>query len=790
MSSSLITWSSHPHIHNKPPEWEPRFGNEWVTHAGTLDDLRNEISAGKAFICAEMTSRHRTAAAFRWARLVAVDVDYGLSLEEFEAHPLAQSACLVYTTASHQNAPGKHRFRVIFLLDTPIDDGELYKAVVTLLTHSLGGDRSCTDPTRLFYGNDQAEFPFWQPDARLNPDILDDARKFLENQRAACQNAASEVDEASILRAIYVLEQVLEPTKDGERDRYLRISAAARAGGDALFPAWSDWASRSHHGSGSKRRQSSERWFRGLRGTSLGTLFFLASEQDPDWRKDLPEELRNYEGSHPKGYSDTYAGYSLEDFMGDPNVAPPTTPAASIFDATVPWATVTKPAAAGYDDEDFEGEHSVGTPAGDGEADKPAKRGPGRPKKDKEDPVASMMNRLRNLYPGIRRNLVTGQVEFGPKDRPQIIPDTSTAYIRISRGTGELLPKTAVNDLIQVIARENQYNPVKTYLENCLSRAEPCPYFRSMATELLGVDEDEIDNPTISSTGQHVTDAILERFLIGAVARAMDPGCEMPWMPVLVGSQNVGKSAFLRYLTPEQTTGPHWSTTVQQGISHVKDRPHILHAGWIVVLDEVERYFQRRYVEELKNLVSTRADYSAKKYENEAHYPRSFVLAGATNNSDFLVDPTGNRRFLPIIVHGKVPAPENKLISIIDLDRLQADRDSIWAAALQAYMAGRPWIFTSSELAEIERYIEGFGQESTVGQVAARVIETFRTGYYRGRGYVLLTQVLEQMRTDIKDFSRLQGEVIDEMKRLGWENKRVRLSAGKVTRIWLEPVSK
>lgn len=779
----LIRWSAHPHIHNKPPFWEPRFGAGWQRRETDLQGLIDHITAGGAFITAAMTSHHRTAAAFESASLVAVDVDYGLTVIEFMDHPLASSACLLYTTPSHDPDNGKHRFRVLFRLPELVTSGELYKAIATILTHALGGDRSCTDPTRLFYGNSAASHTQIALDAVLDGQIISDAETFLEQQRAACRDAASEVDEVSILRAIHVLEQdVIKPTRDGERDKFVRVSAAARAGGDALFPAWSDWASRGHHGSQKNRRQSSERWFQGLKGSSLGTLFFLASEEDPDWRQQLPDELRSSEGYGPKGHSDTWAGYDTEDFMGDPAVEIPATPQPSMFDPASPWAKVATPAkAAGYDDEDFQG-----APAATPPDQPPAKRGPGRPKKVKGDPIEEIMARLRNLYPGLRRNVVTDQVEFGPKERPQQLPDSSTTYIRLSRGTGDVYPKTTVNDLIQVVAFERRYNPVKAYLESCLSSQAPCPYFDRLATELLGVEAEDSDALTINGRG--VADEILRRFFTASVARAMQPGCDVPWMPVFVGEQNVGKSAFLRYIAPPQHSGPPWSTTVQQGITYLKDRPHVLHAGWIVVLDEIERYFQRKYVEELKNLISTSSDYSAKKYQNETVYPRSFVLAGATNTRDFLVDPTGNRRFLPIIVHGKVPSPEDARVKIIDLDRLQRDRDAIWAAAYQAYLAGDPWTFSSHELALVNAYIDGFTHDNAIGPMVSRVLGLHTTGYVKGRRYVLLAEVMQQMGVDVSQFRNMQTAVSDEMKRLGWEPRKATIM-GKVTRVWLEPLN-
>ena len=181
-------------------------------------------------------------------------------------------------------------------------------------------------------------------------------------------------------------------------------------------------------------------------------------------------------------------------------------------------------------------------------------------------------------------------------------------------------------------------------------------------------------------------------------------------MPILVGSQNSGKSNFFRYITPPSPHDPGnypWISTVQQELKLLKEKPHVLHASWLVLLDEVERYFKRDYAEELKNLISVSVDRSALKYQNERNFPRSFVLCGCANSNDFFVDPTGNRRFIPIPVVGRIPSKENPNIFTIDLDRLKTDRDSIWSAAYQAYLDNPIHTFSSYELSQIKDYLDG-----------------------------------------------------------------------------------
>lgn len=803
----------HPVLRNKPAAWEPAFADDWANRQGTLDTLKGFVSQGYAFIPAAMTSSHRSSAAFGYADLVVVDIDHGLTIEQFCSHPLAASAAWVYTTANH-NPPIQERFRVVFRLPWRIDEPDLYKATVTLLSRALGGDKSCTDPCRLFYGNDQAEHPLWNPEASLPESIIDDARTEAGRTRLRYDRATAHYEDSTIQQAIFVLEQVIAPTADGERDRFIRTTAAAASAGEALFHAWSDWASRGHHGSGKNSRQTTEKFFRGFHGRStLATLFFLASEDNPDWRKDLPEELRSTFGGIRTPSS--VVGYDHEDFLGlsdeenerPREITPEELGTPSLFDTDRPWMVVvqqpqpdpTQDPSAGDDDdepddldpEDLEDPYAdilgeyVDRPQPQA-APVPQRRGRNAGRPANEDTVELIKNRLQRLYPGLRQNAMSLQLEYGPAEAPQTIHDPSTAYVRISRGSDQVFGKTLVHDVAQIIGYENRYHPVRTYLEHCIASAKPCSYFESIGTEILGLSDDPLLNPNFDDD-RKLADVILERFLIGAVARVMDPGCDHDWMPILIGSQNSGKSTFFRYLTPPDpnaTTTYPWSKTIQQGIQHLKERPHVLHAGWIVVLDEVERFFKRRFTEELKNLVSVSVDRSRRLYENERDFPRSFVLCGATNSNDFLVDPTGNRRFMPIMVTGKMRSAKDPRIGVVDLDRLKEDRDAIWAAAYRAYMDRKPHLWSSEELSLISNYQEAFAGDNPLDGRIRSVLERRCSGVWQGLNYITLSDLYEWLDIPVDRQSQVQGIVVDTLKRQGWVIKRARI-ANKLRRFWI-----
>ena len=106
----------------------------------------------------------------------------------------------------------------------------------------------------------------------------------------------------------------------------------------------------------------------------------------------------------------------------------------------------------------------------------------------------------------------------------------STSYVRISAGAGQVYPKTLTYDTALIVGREHAYHPVKAYLENCAANVEPCPYFDTLATELLGVAEDTMTDVRMPD-GKRLCDVILKRFLIGAVVASSILAASMTGCP-------------------------------------------------------------------------------------------------------------------------------------------------------------------------------------------------------------------------------------------------------------------
>ena len=124
------------------------------------------------------------------------------------------------------------------------------------------------------------------------------------------------------------------------------------------------------------------------------------------------------------------------------------------------------------------------------------------------------------------------------------------------------------------------------------------------------------------------------------------------------------------------------------GDGRTKDDLIILHKSWIQEWGEIERVFGKRQAGEIKAFLTRKKDLFRPPYGRTAiNFPRRGIVVGSVNDAQFLVDPTGNRRYWV------VPIVRDK----IDLAQLKQERDSIWSAAVAAYRNGEPWWLSSEE---------------------------------------------------------------------------------------------
>ena len=224
--------------------------------------------------------------------------------------------------------------------------------------------------------------------------------------------------------------------------------------------------------------------------------------------------------------------------------------------------------------------------------------------------------------------------------------------------------KVKAIDAIANVCSANRYNPIAEWLETLEWDGEPRT--RGLLPLFLGCEESDYN-----------TEAI-ELFMRGAIARALSPGTKFDCMIVLVGKQGIGKSEFLRKLAHKNEWFNDNFNTIE-GDNAVEK----LRGMWMVEMAELLSVKKAKEVEAVKSFVTSRVDTIRPKYARETEQrPRVCVFAGTTNDFDFLSDPTGNRRFIPI--HCLATEPQEILFE----ESSHEFFDACWAEVYARWKAG------------------------------------------------------------------------------------------------------
>ena len=232
----------------------------------------------------------------------------------------------------------------------------------------------------------------------------------------------------------------------------------------------------------------------------------------------------------------------------------------------------------------------------------------------------------------------------------------------------------AIGDIgraIQIVAQDNTFNPLRDHLNTLVWDKTP-----RGETWLQKICHAE-DSPYIRAVGS--------RWLIAAVARVFNPGCQADNMLVLEGPQGKLKSTLLRMLANRDE---HFADR----ISNVGTKDAMIETAgvWIIEIAELEG-LKGAEPSAQKRFISSRFDrYVPKWGKHPINRPRQCLFAGTINpppDGRYLRDPTGGRRFWPV-----------GCIGTIDIAGFLAIRDQLLAEAVFRYKAGEPWHLETPEL--------------------------------------------------------------------------------------------
>lgn len=245
--------------------------------------------------------------------------------------------------------------------------------------------------------------------------------------------------------------------------------------------------------------------------------------------------------------------------------------------------------------------------------------------------------------------------------------DTHTRFVKLMlespRGKGKpgygLRPtKEDLNDAIDLAADRQAFHPVKSYLESI--KWDGKKRMERVFIDYLGSTDDAYHREVCRLT------------LLAAVTRIYEPGHKFDYMPILEGSQGKMKSTFVA------TLGRNWFR--EMGNFEDKNRAVETMAGaWIIEFDELHQ-FNRAEVNSIKHFLSVSGERTRLAFaRNPQTFLRQCIFIGTVNEDVYLRDVTGNRRFWPV----------KCLVESVNIDKLKANIDQIWAETLTVYRSMR-----------------------------------------------------------------------------------------------------
>ena len=255
-----------------------------------------------------------------------------------------------------------------------------------------------------------------------------------------------------------------------------------------------------------------------------------------------------------------------------------------------------------------------------------------------------------------------------------------------------------VGGALKVLSDQTSFHPVTEWLTSLRFRSGKTSSIETWLIDFAGVE----DTPYTRAVGRN--------FLIAAVARAFEPGCQVDDMPIFEGDQGIGKTTMLRVLA-----GNEWFMSTNMEIGS-KDGYQALRRKWIVEFGELDA-MSRSEISRVKQFVSQMVDRYRPSYGQRAiDFYRQCVFAGTVNPEagGYLKDQTGARRFRPIFIPRAV-----------DLAGLAKARDQLWAEAVQAFKKGIKWHIHDADIlreaaAVAEERRQADPREAIVGEWLAK----------------------------------------------------------------------
>lgn len=247
------------------------------------------------------------------------------------------------------------------------------------------------------------------------------------------------------------------------------------------------------------------------------------------------------------------------------------------------------------------------------------------------------------------------------------------AIVQIMQEMGLLrITRDHVKDALEHIAYSNERNEVLEWFDGL--KWDGKERIETYFIDCLGVADSAYSR------------AIGKAFWIGMCRRVIEPGCKLDTMVILEGPQGVYKS------TSFKIVGGKWYTETSESVMN-KDFYMVMEGKLLVEMSELGSILGKKAERtRVKSILSTMEDRFRRPYgETAIDHKRMGILAGTTNQREWIDDDTGGRRFWPLEC-GK-----------IELGRVRDDREQLFAEAVEKARRGDTWWEVPDEEAKEEQ---------------------------------------------------------------------------------------
>ncbi len=312
---------------------------------------------------------------------------------------------------------------------------------------------------------------------------------------------------------------------------------------------------------------------------------------------------------------------------------------------------------------------------------------------------------------------------------------------------------------IQTAARRHAFDPAKERLQAFAGQWDGVSRLVSWLADYLGAEITEANSAYLAELGP--------AFLKGVVARVLYPGCKRDDVLTIVGPQGYGKSRAAQAIADAICPDTFTDSLGNLG----SDEAAIGIRGVIIAEFSELAAVGRSELEQVKAFISRKSDRYREKYaRNTSDHPRTCSFIATTNeDSGFLRDPSGNRRWWPITITRP-----------IDISALEQAAPQLLGEAAARVLAGEPWHVSNAVAIQQAESIREDCADSDVWEpailhAAARLHDRDRT-----IGTILSDIGMATERQD----RRAQTRVSNILRANGYQRKRGRGMDGQRGYLW------